>query len=458
MAAPAASPQLPPGPRLPASIQTLLFIFQPRRFIAASHRRYGDLVSFSTRFDPQFVLLFNPRDIKAVFTGPPDALRAGEANALLGPVVGERSVLLLDGAEHIRHRRLMLPPFHGKKLAAHEQTFRDAADRAIDQWPIGEPFALLPWTQSLTLEVIVKAVFGVEDEERAAELRRRIRAMIEPIGNRRRLLLMVLSGGRIGSSMESFEQRRAAVDELLYEHIARRRAEGGHEDRTQPASPAEPGRPASTGDDVFSMLLAARDENGDGLTDKELRDELVTLLVAGHETTATGLAWAFERLLRTPRVLEKLKASLEEEDDDAYLDAVVKEALRLRPVIAGVGRKVRGPFELNGRTIPIGTELNPSISIVHRRPDVYPQPGEFRPERFLDSDTAPDTYSWIPFGGGVRRCLGASFALMEMREVIRRVLERTDLRPADAKDERIARRGITMSPSEGGRVIATSRR
>jgi cytochrome P450 len=435
MAAPAAA-QMPPGPPLPAFLQTLLFIFQPRRFIAASHRRYGDLVTFKTRFDPQFVLLFHPRDIKAVFTGPPDSLRAGEANAVLGPVVGERSVLLLDGAEHIRHRRLMLPSFHGKKLAAHEQTFRDATDRAIDQWPVGEPFALMPWTQSVTLEIIVRAVFGVEDEARAAELRTRIRAMIEPMGNRRGLLLMILSSGRFGSRMETFEKRRAAVDELLYEHIARRRAEGGFEDK----------------DDVFSMLLAARDEDGNGLTDKELRDELVTLLVAGHETTATGLAWAFERLYRTPRVLDKLRASLEEGETD-YLDATVKEALRLRPVIAGVGRKVRGPFELNGRTIPIGTELNPSISIVHRRPDVYPQPEEFRPERFLDADTAPDTYSWIPFGGGVRRCLGASFALMEMREVVRRVVERTDLRAASDKAEPIARRGITMSPRDGALVI-----
>jgi cytochrome P450 len=436
MAAPAAT-QLPPGPRLPALVQTLLFIFQPRRFITASHRRYGDLVSFKTKFDPQFILLFHPRDIKAVFTGPAESLRAGEANAVLGPVVGDRSVLLLDGKEHIRHRRLMLPPFHGKRLAAHAQTFREAADRAIDQWPVGEPFPLLPWTQSLTLEIIVRAVFGVEDEERAAELRTRIRAMIEPMANRRGLLLMMLSGGRLGSRMETFEQRRAAVDELIYEHIARRREEGGFEER----------------DDIFSMLLAARDENGEGLTDKELRDELVTLLVAGHETTATGLAWAFERLYRTPRVLAKLQASIADGETE-YLDATVKEALRLRPVIAGVGRKVRGPFELNGRTIPIGTELNPSISIVHRRPDLYPQPEEFRPERFLDPDTAPDTYTWIPFGGGVRRCLGASFALMEMREVIQRVLERTELEPV-GDGEQIARRGITMSPSEGAKVIQT---
>ena len=290
MAAPAAT-QLPPGPPLPASLQTLLFIFQPRRFISASHRRYGDLVSFKTRFDPQFVLLFHPRDIKAVFTGPAESLRAGEANALLGPVVGERSVLLLDGSEHLRHRRLMLPPFHGKRLAAHAGVFREATDHVIDQWPVGEPFSLLPWTQALTLEVIVRAVFGVEDEARAAELRARIRSMLEPLSNRSGLLLMLLSGGRLGSRMDTFEKRRAAVDELLYEHIARRREEGGFEDR----------------DDVFSMLLAARDEDGDGLTDRELRDELVTLLVAGHETTATGLAWAFERLLRTPRVLERLR-------------------------------------------------------------------------------------------------------------------------------------------------------
>jgi cytochrome P450 len=265
-----------------------------------------------------------------------------------------------------------------------------------------------------------------------------VRAVIEPLSRRFGIVVLALSGGRFGDrkAVQRFEARRAELDEMIYEEIAQRREATDLDER----------------EDVFSMLLGARDEAGEPMTDKELRDELVTLLVAGHETTSTGLAWAFELLLRTPRVLDKLLATLAD-GDETYLDAVVKEALRLRPVIPGVGRVVRGePFELGGYTVPEGVEINPSIGVIHRRADRYPQPGEFRPERFL-ADDAPDTYTWVPFGGGTRRCLGASFALLEMKVVIKRVLDRTELRTTSNKPEQVLRRGITLVPRDGVRVL-----
>ena len=431
---------LPPGPRLPQTVQTLAFIFAGRRFLDACRKRYGDVVTMGTKFDSQFVMVFEPELLKEVFRAPPDRLRAGEANALLGAMLGERSVLLLDGAEHLRQRKLMLPPFHGKRLKTYEQTMQDATDRAIETWPVGRPFELMPSMQSLTLDVILHAVWGIDEGARAEELKRRIRAAIEPLSNRFGVLVLALSGGRFGNSkaMQRFEERRAALDKMIFEEIADRRGVSDLEER----------------EDVFSMLLQARDEDGEPMTDQELRDELVTLLVAGHETTATGLAWTFELLLRNPRVMGKLRDSLAD-GDEAYVDAVVKEALRMRPVIPGVGRVVRGgPFEIGGYSVPEGTEINPSIGVIHRREDSYPDPREFRPERFLGDD-APDTYTWVPFGGGTRRCLGASFALLEMRTVVRRVLERTDLRAAGPRPEKVARRGITLTPKDGVRVLQT---
>jgi cytochrome P450 len=429
---------LPPGPRLPKLVQTLGFMFAGRRFLDAMRRRYGDVVTMSTAFDERFVMVFSPELLKKVFQAPPDRLRAGEANALLGPVLGERSVLLLDGAEHLRQRKLMLPPFHGKRLRTYEQTMRDAADRGIDSWPVGEPFELMPSMQSVTLDVILHAVWGLEEGPRAEELKARIRAAIDPLSQRFGVLVLALSGGRFGDRgvVRRFEERRARLDEMIFEEIATRRAATDLDER----------------DDIFSMLLGARDEQGEPMTDQELRDELVTLLVAGHETTATGLSWAFELLLRSPRVMAKLRATLAD-GDETYLDAVVKEALRMRPVIPGVGRVVRGePFELGGYQVPPGMEINPSIGVIHRRGDSYPAPAEFRPERFLE-DGAPDTYTWVPFGGGTRRCLGASFALLEMRVVIKRVLERSELRVTGRNPEKVERRGITLVPRDGVRVV-----
>jgi cytochrome P450 len=430
--------KLPPGPRLPRFVQTLGFIFGGPRFLEACRRRYGGAVTLGTLFDEKFVMLFDPDLVKELFQGPHDQLHAGEANALLGPVLGERSVLLLDGAEHLRHRRLMLPHLHGQRMQGYAQAIKDATDREIDSWPVGEPFTLLPSMQSLTLQVIMQAVFGYQPGPESDELRTRLRAMVEPLARPRGLPLMMLIG-RLGSdrgaAAQRFDAQRRAVDEILYAEIARRRAEPDLADR----------------DDVFSALLLAEDEDGNRLTDREVRDELVTLLLAGHETTATGLAWTFDLVLHSPEVLAKARLG-----DDEYLDAAVKEALRVRPVIPGVGRVVQGePFRLNGYVIPPGIEINPSIRMIHRRADLYPDPAAFKPERFLGAD-APDTYTWLPFGGGTRRCLGASFALMEMRIVLARVLERAALSPADPEPEKVQFRAITLSPRNGTRVVQPS--
>jgi cytochrome P450 len=425
--------KLPPGPRLPRALQTLGFLFGGPRWLQWCWRRYGAAVTLRTLFDERFVMVFDPALVKQLFQGPHGRLNAGEANSLLGPILGTRSVLLLDGAEHLRHRRLLLPPFHGARLASWETTVLEAADAEIDSWPVGREFPLLPSLQALTLRVILRAVFGYGPGAAERELRGRLRAMVDPVAQPRGLLSLFLAP-RLGldRSRKRFEAARAAVDQLLYAEIERRRAD-----------PA-----LGECDDVFSALLLARDERGEHLSPGEVRDELVTLLLAGHETTATALAWTLDLLLHTPDVLERARRG-----EDAYLDAVVKEGLRLRPVIPGVGRVVRGaPFRLGEWEIPAGIEINPSIRLIHHRADLYPEPQRFRPERFL-APGAPDTYSWLPFGGGTRRCLGASFAMMELRIALRRILERCHLRPARPRPERAQFRAITLAPRHGVRVL-----
>jgi cytochrome P450 len=432
-ATPATPAPLPPGPAFPRWLQTLGFMAGGVRYLDWCRRRYGDIVTMGTLFDQRFVMLFSPSAVKEVFQGSGDQLHAGEANALLGPILGERSVLLLDGAEHLRHRRLLLPPFHGRRMLAHLGTMRDCADTEIDRWPVGEPFTLLESMQSLTLRIILRAVFGYAPGADEDELARRLRAMVEPLSRARGALLLnaVMRGrGQRRSALE-FEARKRAVDEIVYAEIARRRADPDLQER----------------DDVFSGLLLARDEEGVPLTDREVRDELLTLLLAGHETTATGLAWTFDLVLHDARISARAR-----EGEDGYLDAVVKESLRLRPVIPGVGRVVRErPFAIGGYEVPVGVEINPSIRGIHRRADLYPNPRAFSPERFLD-DGAPDTYTWVPFGGGTRRCLGASFALTEMRVVLARVLERAALSPIDPEPAKGQFRAITIAPKGGVRV------
>lgn len=428
--------RLPPGPRLPRLVQTAGFVIGGVRFLEACHRRYGDVVRMATLFDSGFVMVFDPGLVKALFQGSGEQLHAGEANSVLGPVLGERSVLLLDGAEHLRHRRLLLPSFHGAHLRSWSEAIRESADLEIDSWPVGEPFPIFPSMQSLTLRVIIRVVFGYPPGPEADELQRRLRAMMEPVARPRGLLLaQLLARFGVGSERKAvtrFELQRRAVDQLLYAEIARRRDQPELAQRT----------------DVFSTLLLAEDEHGERLSDREIRDELVTLLLAGHETTAVGLAWAFDLLLHTPAVRERAAKG-----DGEYIDALIKEVLRIRPVVPAVGRVVRGaPFRLGDYEIPVGFEINPSIRVIHRRADLYPEPDVFRPERFL-GPAPPDTYTWIPFGGGTRRCLGASFALTEMRIVVSRVLERATLRAAEPSVEEPVFRGITVAPRNGVRVI-----
>ena len=426
---------LPPAPPLPRLLQTAGFMLGGVRFLEACRRRYGGAVTLCTVFDDGFVMVFDPELAKAVFQGPHSQLHAGKANVLLGPILGTRSVLLLDDDEHLRHRRLLLSPFHGRQMNAQIETIRKCTDAEIDAWPVGEPFRLLPSLQSLTLNVMVRAVFGADNAPLRAELVRRVRAMVDPIARPRGMVVIgaVMRGSRRRAA-RAFAARKRAIDELLSAQIACRRADPDLAQR----------------DDVFSALLLARDEEGNRLTDREVRDELLTLLMAGHETTATGLAWTFDLLLHDSRALEQARAR-----EQAYLEAIVKEALRVRTVIPGVGRVVQDrPFALNGYEIPPGIEINPSIRTIHMRSDLYPEPRAFKPERFLGRD-APDTYAWLPFGGGTRRCLGATFAMTEMRVVLDRVLERASLVAADPKTSKIQFRVITLAPKSGVRVVQT---
>ena len=427
----------PPGPRMPALLQAAFVTASPYGWMVKRWRRYGDV--FSSRF-PVFgrvVYVADPALVKEVFTGDASTFHAGEANTLaLGDALGEHSLLTLDEDRHLSQRKLLLPPFHGEKVRRYVEVMAEATEREVATWPRDEEISLRPRMQAITLEVILRAVFGVRDGERMDLVRERI----PPLGETTSVLNWVpLFDRDLGGITPAAKFRRAlaAVDELIYAEIAERRAANDFDDR----------------DDVLSLLLGARHEDGSAMTDTELRDELMTLLTAGHETTATGLSWAFERLLRTPRVLERLTASL---DDDEYVDAVVKETLRIRPVVVDVARKLTRDAEVAGWRLPAGTLVLPAIAVLHMRPDLYDSPDEFRPERFLDGGAEP--YAWIPFGGGVRRCIGAAFAQVEMRTVLREVLRRVRLRAPSQRPERGVIRHVTVVPGRGCRAVVEERR
>jgi cytochrome P450 family 135 len=375
----------------------------------------------------------NPELVKKVFAGDARLFHAGEANAsVLEPAVGPGSVLTLDEEEHLRQRKLLLPPFHGDAVRRYGDLIREITEREMESWPVGRPFALRDHTQRITLDVILRAVFGVRDPQRFATAQR----LVDEFANRSHaIVLFPVMRRRLGrfSPMVRFERARDALDKFIYEEIALRRREADAER-----------------DDVLSLLLRATHEDGSPMSDRELRDELVTVIGAGHETTATGLAWAVERLVRTPRVLARLRESITAGEED-YLDAVVKETLRTRPVITDVARKLTAPTEIGGYELPAGTFVLPAILVIHHRADLYPQPLEFRPERFLEGQG--EGFTWIPFGGGVRRCIGAAFAQYEMRIVLRAILERADLRAADPKPERLRPRNITLAPGRGTSVV-----
>jgi cytochrome P450 len=428
-----AAHELPPGPSRPSLINAIRFARDPLAYIRSFYGRYGPVAK--SRFPGLGLMVYvaEPELVKQVFTGDSSVFHAGEANAtVLEPAVGMNSLLTLDDEPHMRHRKLLLPAFHGDNVKRWRDTIRDITERDMESWPVGVQFSLRDHTQRITLDVILRAAFGVRDDARF----RRAQVLVDRFARRAHpIVLYRFARHDLGpwSPWTRFKRARAALDEFLYEEIALRRGEPDIADR----------------DDVLSLLLQATDEEGRPMTDRELRDELVTVIGAGHETTATGLAWAFERLLRNPSALDRLERSLPEGDD--YLEATIKETLRMRPVITDAARRLTREIELAGYRIPAGAIVMPAIAALHFREDIYPQPEEFRPERFLDG--APESYAWIPFGGGVRRCIGASFAQFEMGVIIRAILERAELRAADPAPERPRVRNITSAPAHGCRVV-----
>jgi len=439
---------LPPGPRMPSLLQTLGMWSRPTAFLERARERHGSPFTIRMFAQPPLVMISDPEEVKELFQAPPDVLHPGQGAKILEPVVGTNSVILLDEGPHLEQRKLLLPAFHGESMQRLAGLMAELAEAEVESWPRGEAIALHPRLQRLTLEIILRAVFGLE---RGAQL-----------DSLRDLMTKVLAFGESPLSLmppppralapvtplPKLERLLARVDALIFELIEERRRE------------------AAPGDDVLALLLAARHEDGSPMSAQELRDELMTALVAGHETTASQLAWAFERLAREPAVLARLRAELDGgsdangDSDEQYLTATINEILRLRPVLPNAEpRLVIKPIEIGGVRYPPGVALLANAYLLHHDPAIYPDPYAFRPERFLEREggKAPGTYTWIPFGGGRRRCLGASFALLEMKIALRTVLERCELEPVGARAERTRRRSITISPAGGSTLVLRDR-
>jgi cytochrome P450 len=433
---------LPPGPSMPAALQMVGFWTRPLAFLDRCRKRYGKRFTLRLPLAPPFVMLADPEEVKQVFTAPPDVLRPGEGARVLEPIVGSNSVLLLDEDAHMEQRKLMLPAFHGERMERLTGLMEEVTAEEVAAIPRGVPLALHPRTQDLTLKIILRAVFGVDPGARFDALRERLQAMLE-FGDRPISLmppkpdsLAARLAERVGPFAE-FVRMQEEVDEILFALIAERRAEGA--DR----------------DDVLAMLLEATHEDGSPMDEQEIRDELMTLLVAGHETTATTLAWAFERLVREPAVLDRLVAEIDA-GSDAYLTATIQETLRDRPVLPNAApRLVAREVTIGDWTYQPGCTLVANGYLIHHDPEIYPDPHAFRPERFLDDP--PGTYTWIPFGGGRRRCLGASFAMLEMKVVLRELLGSCEIVDSGDGVEVAQRRNITVRPGRGGRVVLGER-
>lgn len=435
---------LPPGPRYPSWLQAIGFWNRPLPFFERCRARYGKRFTLRLPTAPPFIVLSDPADVKEVFTAPGDVLHAGEGVAqVLEPVLGKNSLITLDGDAHMEQRKLMLPALHGEKMQRLAGLMKEDAEREIADWPRGEPIPLLPRFQRLTLDIILHAVFGLERGRRLDVLRDKLNTTLAygdsfvslvppaPDSPLRPLL------DRVGP-FATFQRGQRVADSLIFELIDERRREGAERD------------------DILSLLLEARHEDGSPMSDQELRDELMTLLVAGHETTASTLAWTFAQLTHQPGVVARLREEIEAGDDDSYLTATIYESLRRRPVLPTAGpRLVKQPIEVGGWRYPTDVLLIPSSYLIHHDPEIYDDPYAFRPERFLDE--SPGTYTWIPFGGGRRRCVGASFAMVELKIVVRAMLEALTIRPALETPEVAARRNIAVRPTHGTRVVLGDR-
>ena len=419
--------ELPPGPRAPAAWQTIGWTVQPAGFLRLVHKRFGDPVTIRTYWtDEPLVLFSSPDAVRDVFRLDPHVAPAGQSWEFLRPFAGPHSILVLDGEEHLRERRLIQTPFHGERMRAFGPAVAELARQELSTWT--GHVTTLERMKRLTLETILRIVFGARGEREAAQLRDAVRSMP-------RMLAMSLVQRDLGprSPWGRFRLAVERFDALLLDVVAHRRAEPGDDDS------------------MLALLLAQRDEDGNPPTDRHLRDQLVALLAAGHDTSAASLAWAFERLARHPGVQARLR-----EGDPAYLDAVVKEVLRVRPALTIAPRRLLEPARIAGRTLPAGVHVAACLWLAMRRDDLWPEAAVFRPERWL-GEPAPDPAAWIPFGGGVRRCAGAPFAEMEMREVLRAAAELT-IRPVRPEPERARRSALVVTPHRGGEVLVVKRR
>jgi len=428
---------LPPGPGSPSLVQGLEYALRPARFFSTCSRRFGETFTVRMPVAPRVVVMFtNPDAIRQIFSGDEDDLRGGESSAALRPILGPSSILALDGVHHERQRRLMMPPFHGERMLAYGETIRAIADQAIERWPIGRAFPIHQEMQAITLEVILRTVFGAEGARLDA-----LRVLVQRFAGVSSNVLWLWPPLQVDlgplSPWGRVRRIRRELDAFLFEEFNRRRAEG------------TAGR-----DDVLSLLLAARDEDGQPMSDTELRDQMVTLLFAGYETTATSLAFAFHNVLRHPDVLERLRTEVMQGRLE-FVEATAKETLRLNPVVSEVGRVLSRPMRIGGWDLPAGVAATPCIYLTHRRPDLWPEPERFDPDRFVGRRTSP--YEFLPFGGGVRRCLGMAFALFEMKTVLARVLSRVELRLAAGYRMQPVRRSITLAPSRGMPVVVARR-
>ena len=423
---------LPPGPSMQRALQAIGWMQRPLAFMERCQRRYGDIFTLRILHWGDWVLLCDPEDVKTIFTAG-EKVGVDTANPMLEPVLGPRSVMLLEEPEHMKRRKLMLPPFHRQSIDADAAMMAEVARREVGRWPVGEPFELWPRMQAITQEVVMRAVFGPDEEGRLDRLRGLLTELTEAMNDPAQMNRLFLFGPRWVSRSRRFRSAMAPVEEELMAEVRRRRAEG------------DQGRT-----DIVSMLVFARNEDGEEMSESDLRDELMTLLTDGP--TSSSLAWTFERLLRHPEKLARTRAEARNGGGGDYLDAVIKETLRLCPPVPVVVRRLREPMELGGYEIPAGTTVAPCVHLIHRNEEIYPNPRQFLPERFLERPTG--TYTWIPFGGGVRRCLAASYAELEMKRVMRTVLGEVDLRPVGEGSERMTKSAISFSPDQRGLVIA----
>jgi len=432
----------PPVIQLPQPVQLLRFNQRQIEFVFGARRRHGDVFAMETPEPLPLVITSLPEDVRSLFTAKPEEAPSLAAESPLRPIVGPDSVLTSLGERHMRQRKLLLPPFHGEAIQHYTAAIAEAAEREIDSWPLGRPFALAPRMQAITLDVIMAGIFGIDGrpEPRSAKgrLRSTIKALVE-LSTKPVAQVAELMNVRREEPVGLTRLGRALIDRRMDAVIALRRGEdlGGRRD-------------------ILSLLLQARGEEGEPLTDAEIRDELLTLVLAGHETTANSLAWAWERLVRTPAAHERLVAAVRSgEGAEEAVEATITETMRSRPVVPIVGRRVKRPWRLGEFAVPAETPVLISILLLHHREDLYPEPYEFRPERWLDRK--PGTYEWLPFGGGIRRCLGAALAMAEQRVVLEAMARRLDLEAVDPEPERALHRNVTMIPRHGARVVIRSR-